>query len=260
MHKKQILRISLFCALFASTVFLLRIGGSNNLIASLAQLPGLADTPEKGAFVDLVKALDDEYTGGKITIEIYPMARSINNVIEGNADFHIPVFVNPVVPVSKLPFRYISERIGKTSFVLYSNIDKPITVKMINDAIARGGKFPYKIETAHGIEGNYNFPLLPAKDIEQSLRKVGAGRIDAMLWAQEEADTVLRELKIKTILRSHMIDFEDTILIQKGPAGDRIDKILSEAVRKLRKSGRLQVLWAKVHRPYNDWQPSRMGW
>ena len=68
-----------------------------DLKASIAQLPGLADSPEKGAFIDLVKAIDAAYKDGKITIGVYPFARSVNNVIDGFADFHIPNVRNPQI-------------------------------------------------------------------------------------------------------------------------------------------------------------------
>lgn len=51
---------------------------SGDLQASLAILPGLAETPAKGTFVDIVKALDDVYTEGRITIQLYPFARSVS--------------------------------------------------------------------------------------------------------------------------------------------------------------------------------------
>ena len=71
---------------------------------------------------------------------------------------------------------------------------------------------------------------------------------------------VIRDLKLKSIYRAQLIDFEDGFVIQKGPAGDKADKILSDALRKLKASGKLQELYSKIHKPYDDWQPSQMNW
>jgi len=129
----------LCCIFFLLIISFLSAGDAQNMVASLAQLLGLADSPDKGALVDLVKAIDEVYTEGTIKIVIYPFPRSKENVITGKVDYHMPINVNPLVPVSKLPYRYISEKIGSFVNLLYSQADKPITLKMINDALASKG-------------------------------------------------------------------------------------------------------------------------
>jgi polar amino acid transport system substrate-binding protein len=235
-------------------------GDSRDLIASLAYLPGLAETPDEGAFVDLVKAIDDVYTEGNIIIEIYPFARSMENLLEGRADFHIPTFRNPAIPEEELPYRTATESMGTVVLVIYSHIDNIITKKDINDAIAKGGEFPYVIESAGALEGAYLFPILNTDDLASSFQKLQNKRIDALVWAQEESDLTLRNLKLKMIWRSHYLDLDDAIVIQKGPEGDEMDKILSEALQELKASGRQEELYSKIHLPYDDWQPSEMDW
>jgi polar amino acid transport system substrate-binding protein len=229
---------------------------SKDLIATLAQVPGLIEPPGKGPFVDILKMIDDIYTDGNITFGIYPFARSIKNLLEGRADFHLPNFRNPYIPESKLPFRFVSEKIGVVSFVIYSNKDKIITRQMILDAVAKGGKFPYTIEIGAGSEPGYPFPGLPTNDLAQSLQKVQNKRVDAFIWAQEEGDQVVKELKLNAIRRSLWQDQDAVITIAKGPKADYLDKVLSECLRKLKASGRLQAVYDKVHLPYNNWQPS----
>jgi len=232
---------------------------TRDLVASLAQLPGLADSPDKGAYVDIVKAIDDVYPG-KIKIEVVPMIRSINNVVEGTADFHVPSLRNPLTDLSKLPYRYLTEKTGSVTDVIYSNKDKIITKKMIDDALATGGKFPYVIEVVGGMEANFPFPALPSRDIEQSLQKVQDKRLDAMIRVQDESDRSLEKLKLNMIHRSFYAGFDDVIIIPKGSKGDELDKILSDCLRKLKASGRMQELYKKAHLPYKEWQPSEMSW
>jgi polar amino acid transport system substrate-binding protein len=231
-----------------------------DLVASLALLPGLVDSPEKGSFVDLVKAIDKVYTEGTIKIEVYPFTRSINNVIKGKADFHLPNIRNPIIPESKLPFRYVNIPLGPAPMVIYSNIEKKITGKMINDALDKGGKFPYVIELAGGLQDSFPFPNIATNDILQSLKKVQGKRIDAVIFGPEEGDQIVKANKMKNIYRALWANLDDVITIPKGPRGDTANKILTDALLKLKRSGKLKKLHLKIHQPYNNWQPSKMGW
>lgn len=239
------------------------LGGSNDLIASLAELPGLADSPEKGAFVEIVKAIDTVYTDGSITISLFPFARSVHNIIDGEADFHIPSIRNPDIDQTLFPYRIVTEKMGTVCFVIYSHREKPLTKQMLDDAIRNtqgGAPFPYSIEVPQGIEAQFPFPAISSNYVDQSLKKVAAKRIDALVWAQEETDLTLKRLQISTIQREFWQAFDDVILIPKGPEGDRVDMILSDALNTLRASGQLEQLYSQIHRPYDDWQPSEMGW
>jgi polar amino acid transport system substrate-binding protein len=257
---KKIWLVPLFILLIFTICLFFNASGEKDLKASLAQLPGLADTPDKGAFVDIVKAIDDVYTDGKITIELFPFPRSYSNIIQGKADFHMPSLRNPLVDEKKLPYRIVTERMGVVSLVIYSNVNKIITKKMIDDAVAKGGKFPYKIEAGGGMEDLYPFPITASNNLEQTMQKINSNRIDALIWAQEEPDLVLKKMKLKTIHREHYQDLDDVIITTKNPRGEEVNKILSTAIKKLRASGRLQKLYEKTHKPYDNWQPANMGW
>jgi polar amino acid transport system substrate-binding protein len=256
----KVIIIALFLLLFV--FFLTAPEESKDLIVSLAELPGLADTPDKGAFVDLVKAMDEVYTEGKIKIELFPFAHSVNNVLEGKADFHIPTVRNLKIDQSLKPYNTVIEKMGTVYFVIYSNIDKKITKKMLDDAIVNIKKetFPYKIEIPSGIESEFPFPGISQNSVEQGLKKVESKRIDALVWAQEEVDFTLKKLKIKNINRTLWMGFEDAIIIAKGAEGDKMNKLLSDLLKKLQKSGRLEQIYSKIHLPYDDWQPSKMDW
>jgi polar amino acid transport system substrate-binding protein len=262
MNIKRILKVTIILSLSLFFLFLsLTQANSKDLVASLAQLPGLADTPNKGAFVELVKAIDEAYTEGSIKIELYPMARSINNIIEGKKDFHIPNLRSSVIKdESALPYRIVSERMGVVTLVIYSNVDNKITRRMLDQAVSKGGTFPYKIEAGGGMENLYPFPISASQSLEQTLQKVSSKRIDALIWAQEEPDMVLKKMKLGNIYRSIYENMDDIIIAPKNARGEEVDKILSNVIRKLKRSGKLKELYSKIHVPYNNWQPSRMGW
>lgn len=232
---------------------------SEDLNASLAFLPKVSESPTEGVFVDLVKAIDEAYTDGNITIKVYPFNRSLDNVITGKADFHIPFMKNPFVPEEKLPFRYGSVKMGKVVFVIYSHKDKPITMADIKKAKS-AGTFSYKIEGYKGLEDFYIFPVIGSSGIDQSMQKVVRKRIDACIFAQEEADFVLKTLKLKDLRRDFYYEFDDVFLVSKGEKGEKADQAISGALTKLKAENRLKELHSKIHLPYNKWQPSEMGW
>lgn len=231
-----------------------------DLTASIALLPGLSNSNGKGPWIDLVKAIDKVYDEGTIKIKTYPMARSIDNVIKGKADFHIPMFRNPIVPESQLPFNFSTEDLGVVTFVIYANKDNPISANSIKQALDKEGEFPYKIKSGNGFESFFRIPILKTNNIESALKMVDEKRIDGLLWAQEEADVELKRLKLKNIKRFFWKNFNDIVVIPKGKRGEEIDKILSAAIRKLNETGELKKLRKKIHVPYVDWQPSEMGW
>jgi len=227
---------------------------AQDLKASLAFLPNISESPDKGAFVDLVKAFAEVYTSGKIQISVAPMARSVDNVLSGAADFHVPMIRNTAVPADSLPFKCSTEALGKVVFVIYSNKAKPITLNMLKAAKDKK-PFPYQLETGRGLEAFFDFPVTPSNSLDQSLKKVDAGRVDGFIWAQEEADYTVRTLALKNVHRAFYFAFDDIIVLPKGPKGDKLDAVFAKLIKSLRESGKLQALHGAIHSPYSDWQP-----
>jgi hypothetical protein len=231
------------------------------LRASLADLPGLsglsgsADRPGYGPFEELVKAIDEAYRGGRIVMDVYPFARSVNNVLVGAADFHVPSIRNPEVDQGELPYGTVSVPMGKVAFVIYSNSAKILTRSALKSTIEAGGPLQYDIDVAGGIQDQFPFRVSTTNDIERSLKKVSAGRLDALIWAQEDTDLALRALRLANIHREFWMDFDDVIIVPKGSKGERLDRLLSAALTRLSEEGRLEKLHDAIHKPYWDWQP-----
>ncbi len=241
-------------------LYLLLIGTSaafaRDLIASMAQLPVLIEDENTGAFVDLVKALDEVYAEGQIIRQIFPFKRSLDNVIKGKADFHIPLIKNPLIPEDKLPFRYSSLPTGPVAFVIYSHKDRPLTKEDIVDPMKTNpALFPHKIHTLPGHTELFPFPAVESFDFEDALEMVRKNRIDALILPQEEADSIIRKLGIKDIHRSLYYEFDSMIVVSKDKRGEEVDRILTEALKKLKSDGRLDRLNENIHKPYMDWQP-----
>ena len=230
-----------------------------DMTVSLADLPNVSQSATQGPFVDLIKAMGEEYKGGTFKIELFPFARALDNVANGKTDFEIPMLLNPNVPVQSLPFRYASVPMGKVCFVIYSNTDKPITKEMLEKA-SSAQPFPYKVAVLRGLEKFFTFQVQSDSSIDQGLRMLVAHRIDAYVHAQEDADFVLKDLKLKNIHRENFGSFDDVVVIPKGKNGDEVDQVVSGCLKALAATGRLEQLHSKIHVPYVDWQPATMNW
>ncbi|QTA82784.1 Uncharacterized protein dnl_51680 [Desulfonema limicola] len=229
---------------------------ARDLVASMGQLPVLIEDKDKGPFVELVKAIDDVYTKGKIIREVYPFKRSLANVVDGKADFHIPLIKNPLVSEDTLPFRYSSIPTGPVAFVIYSHKDNPLTKQDISDAAdSRDIPFPYQIDTLQGHADFFNFPVVENYDFESALKRVSIKRIDAIIMPQEECDSIIKKMKIKDIHRALYYEFDSMIILPKGIQGSETDLIITNALKQLKSEGQLEKINEKIHKPYIDWQP-----
>lgn len=219
------------------------------LHAHLGELPGLINGDKTGPFVDLVHAIDDLYPDISIQITIYPLARAVAGVSNGKADLGLPAIRN-LKDADMLAYRFSTRSFGKVTHVIYSNTKEPVTADMAY------GIVPTKRDLLIEAVPDYMpFPAQRSMSIEQSLRKLSRGRIDAFIWAQEEADIMLRRLGLTNIHREFFGDFDDVFVIQKGAAGDEMDEFVSRSIDQLAASGKLAEIYSKIHQPYVEWQP-----
>lgn len=222
--------------------------GAQDLIVSLGQIPVLADSSDKVVLVDLVKMMNNYYPG-TIKIEVAPFARSIANVIEGRADFHIPCLRTSNLDLSKLPYDFVPEEIGKVAFVLYTNTDKKeLDMKNLSQ---------YNLETQRGNALNFNFKISETDTIEQGI----AGRTDGYITGGDGGDPVIIANKFKNIRRQLYANFDSCILVPKGANGLKTKAIINDILLKMKKDKSLYKIVGKSFLPpYDDWQPSKMGW
>lgn len=215
-------------------------------------LPGLIDSASEGAFIDLIKAIDVAYGEGNIAIRVFPSARLDANVAQGVADFTFPVMRLGPEAEAKMPYRFSTESLGRVSFVLFSHRYQPLDRQGLIDAARHGRAFRVQAP-----DSEWGFPTQRFIDFAEAFRLLDARRIDGFLWAQEEADLMLRRLGLKSIHRTHFQDYEDVLWLPKTARGDFVDKVLTRVIRSMRESGALAAHYAKVHQPYRNWQPYR---
>jgi polar amino acid transport system substrate-binding protein len=237
-----------FAALFIFCSMVVAVQ-AKDLKASLpCPLAPLVESKDKGILIDLLKAMQEEYKDGKITWDVFPFKRSMENVEKGKYDFHMPQLVNPKISADKLPFQFSSDVIFKVIFALYSNKNnKEINPKNVSQ---------FKIETEMGTMDFFDFKVAGSPDIGSSLQKVDLGRIDGWIMAMPESDMALKKLGLKNIKRWEYAKYDARIVLPKGPEGKETDKILRDLIKKLKANGKYQKIMGPIlDQKFDPWQP-----
>jgi polar amino acid transport system substrate-binding protein len=246
MRKNKTVRLLIglfFCLFLAQSV------SARTFRASMASMPQSAEIDEQGritgAYVELVRALD-RLTGSRTQIEVVPFKRSILNLIEGRADFHIPLIEPPNTDISKLPYAFSTQTLFQVAFVLYTHKDKPLDT-------AHLGKYEIATDSAH--TAFFDFPTIGITCLSCTIKMVNEGRLDGFIFAQNEIDPYIREAGLNNIHRQLYKNFDVKILVPKGEAGQKIDHYFNTGIQALKASGEYDWLLAPVLSPYRDWQP-----
>jgi ABC-type amino acid transport substrate-binding protein len=213
--------------------------------ASLAKMPVYAESKDKGVLVDLVKAIASE-AGTKINLVVEPFARSINNVASGKADFHMPLIAIPDVDTATLGYDYSTETIFHVNFVLYTKKGSGVTKDKLSGL---------KVETDIAHLPYFNFPIKGSSNLELSLKKVEAGRIDAFIFADFASDPLVKKNNFKNIKRDLYRVYDVKIVLPKNGRDGSTDKFLSETIGKMRANGSYDKIMSKIDVPYDNWQP-----
>ena len=213
--------------------------------ASLAQMPVYAENRDKGILVDFVKALE-KASGDKVEYQVVPFPRSMNDVQEKNVDFHLPLIQLPGSETGTDKFDYSTDIIFHVNFTLYSG-------KAIDITAATAGKFKVETEAAH--TNYFNFPIAPSSNLEGSLKKVDAGRLDAFIFADGASDPIVKQAKLTNVKRQLYKRFDVRIVLPKGARGGPTDKFLSDTIAKMVKSGEMARIMGPLEAPFDNWQP-----
>ena len=213
--------------------------------ASLAKMPVSAESLDKGALVDLVKAIAVQ-SGKDIGLVIEPFARSMNNVKVGKADFHMPLIAIPGIDQATLDYAYSTQTIFHVNFIMYTKKGSGMT----RDKLATA-----KVETDMAHVAYFDFNIKGSPSLEQSLKKVNAGRIDAFIFADSAADPLVKKNKLTNIQRELYRVYDVKIILPKGGQGKETDTFLTQNINTLRANGNFDKIMAPLERPYDNWQP-----
>ena len=229
---------------------------ARDLVAGVSLIPPHAMEAEDGrlvgGFVEVVRAIDEVYTDGTISIQILPIKRSIVTLLNRDVDFQLPYIPNPQVRQDELSVIFVSEPIVDVAFVLYSRADGQL---LPLDDLSR-----FQIETLRGAEDHFPLPISGTDSFRQGILRVSKGRSDGFIAEQDASDLFIRRNKVKNIRRTLYAQWKSSITLRKEPESEELNQILSKALRRLKQSGKLQTITTSIHRPFEDWQPYLMDW
>ncbi len=231
--------------MFLFFVFIPFVSLAGEYKATLAKMPVYAVSPSEGVLVELVKAIEG-ITGHQITISVSPFARSMNKIVKNKADFHIPLIKNDIMPKEKLSYFYSTETIFHVNFTLYTVKGSGVTQKNLSQ---------YKVETDRAHVDYFPFKIIPSNEIIQSLKKLNKGRIDAFIFSDTATDPILKKLGYTNIQRRLYKRFEVKIILPKNNHEKQMDNMLTNAIKKLRDSGKLKEIMDPIDQPFDNWQP-----
>ncbi len=213
--------------------------------ASLAQMPVYAESLEKGVLVDFTKALAKE-SGKTFDISVGPFARSMNNAVTGKADFHMPLIAVPDVDMATLDYDYSTETIFHVNFILYTKKGSGMSKEKLSTA---------KVETDIAHVPYFDFNIVGSPNIEQSLKKLNAGRIDAFIFADFASDPLVKKNNLANLKRELFKIYDVKIILPKGGNGGSTDVFLTDTIKKMRDNGSFDKIMGIIDTPYDNWQP-----
>lgn len=234
---KKYLNIIPLCLVLCISLLFAGPVEARDLKATVARLPMLSESKEKGLLIDLVKAMDEVYTEGTISIEVYPSTRSLDNIINGPYDVFLPLLRSRHVNEAELPFAYTEAPLFTSIFVLYTNKD--------NKEINVGNAKNFQIETEAPLVEFFGFKANPSVSTESSLKKVDIGRVDGYIMAMAETDGVLKQLNLNNIKRFYFDTFDAAMVVKKGPKGKEVEEIMTNLLQQIKENG----AYAKIMAP-----------
>jgi polar amino acid transport system substrate-binding protein len=193
-----------------------------------------------------------EVTNNTIEIEVVPPSRALSLIESKKVDVLVPRVVSKDPAILKeLKYDYATTAIRKSAFVLYINKNKPLDVASLRS----GNSKKYVIETDGASTHQFGFVGIASNDPEASLKKVDLGRIDGYVTAQQTGDSTLKRAGLKGIRRQLWDEFDSGLALQSGQRGGSVDAMITEGLKKLKESNRLDQIIDTREGRFVDWQP-----
>jgi len=211
----------------------------SNISVSLPIIPPLVTEQKTGALVELVKAMAEEYEDGEISFDVYPMARSIENILSGTADCHSPYVKQHNVTDSDDKFYYTTEPFGMVIYVLYTNKNvKGLTPENVMDK-------KFNVEMQLGVKeyiGDF-----PESAPDAGLQKLDSGRIDGYIAAMDVCDPLLAQLQLKNIKRQKYDSFDTAIIFKKNAEGKKKQEIMNSLIKSIKDNGSYDKIMGEIN-------------
>lgn len=160
---------------------------------SVAELPVLAESTERGILIDYLHQVEAE-SGLTFVIEVLPFARSLKQVEDGKADIHLPLINSAFIRQSAInpdKLKLSDVQLFQVAFRLYFLKSNP--VPFVGD-----GKHPI-IATDLAHVSFFDFPTLGISCVSCGLDQIEKGRIEGLIFAETEINDLIREKQLQQI-------------------------------------------------------------
>nr|NJM04261.1 amino acid ABC transporter substrate-binding protein [Desulfobacula sp.] len=112
----------------------------------------------------------------------------------------------------------------------------------------------FKIETENAHIAYIKEKATGSSSIENSLKKVDAGRLDGFIFADFACDPILKSQNLKNVKRTLYKRFDVKIVLPEGGKGGPVDKFLTETLDKLKANGEFAKILDPVNKEFDPWQ------
>jgi len=264
--KKLFCLAMFFLFIFLCFAYFADDGYSKEYKASIARMPVYAIDSENGVLVDLIKAIA-KTSGHKITIQVVDFEKSMEAVMSKKVDFHLPL-IKPI-NLKENPFDLSEVTIFHVNFVLYTNNNlemngisiytlantcSNIKIKTKEKCIEANEKW-YEIYTDAAHIHLFPIPFTPTKSIVKSIRDVNYGWIHGFIFSNVAIDPLIKKYRLTHIKRDLYQRFDVKIILPKDHSGNNVDKMLSETIKEMRKTGEFQKIMDCIDKPYDkNWK------
>lgn len=252
--REVLLRLLVRKLLFILTLAGLAITSSHafadNIKVCISDIPGHITLNEQGVaqgdFVDLFLAIDREYEQGEIQIQTAKWKQCLLMASKGMVDVHFPTIKPYDEKPAQLPFDYFEPAIGSVSFMAYYNPN------------VKKGDICH-VGAVIGLESYFNFPTVAFSSIAKAFTMIQSGQLCAFIVELDAGDLFLKTNQLQDKVSSvHYRTVPFYMAIPRGGQGERVQRLLSPAIKKLSESGELEQLAKAIHQTVADPIPSEL--
>jgi ABC-type amino acid transport substrate-binding protein len=233
--------------------FALAAAVGSGLAAQATYKVALYDVPTVQFYKDLFAEIE-KVEGVKFDAQVLPLARADYLVSTGQVDIQAP-HIKPKDPaaLAALKFDFGGVTLFSYTFVLFSNKAKTIDIAELK----KGNPKKYVIETDTANINLYGFAAAASNSVEASLQKVNEGKIDGYIHSQTTTDPYAKKMSLGNCKRSLFEQYDGTYTLPSGKAGGALDKLIIDAIKKMKASGKFDQIMGKLiaGQAYVDWQP-----
>lgn len=222
---------------------------------SIAKLPVLAESVNKGVFVDLTKRMGRELSE-TVDYGVYPFVRSMKNVKFGRAVAHVPFIMYPggEEDLAKSGLEYSYEHISTVGFALYFQSDNPVMRAWADSGFTKPPSKKIVIETENGhVPFFKGIHIRGTACLDCMVKRLSAGHIDGLIFAAREIDGIIAAQGAKGLDSVLYKALKFGALFKNDEKGRQMNRKISDILAKLKASGEFQ----SIMKPYTEYYLQR---